>query len=68
MSDLKCLTLKGKPHLQSEHYAEKIWSFHHLFTHHECYLCIVHHKVKEVNDERSLDRNKEDDQRTNTCM
>lgn len=24
---------------------------------HECYLCIVHHKVKEVNDERSLMEN-----------
>lgn len=29
-------------------------------THHKCYLCIVHQKVKEVNDERSLKRKETD--------
>lgn len=32
------------------------WYVSLLHTHHKCYLCIVHHKVKDVNDERSLKR------------
>lgn len=40
-------------------YADEWWKgdfFFRFSTYHKCYLCIVHNKVKEINDERSLKR------------